>query len=355
MKTKIFAPFLAILLFSAFLTVNAQTPPCLQRKATTMPAPGDYGGAGQFTVTRQTIQHPDPDVPAPVSVFLPSNASPTNRVPVVFFSHGNDSHNYQLFEGLLNQLASNGYIVVFAPSLSSATITHPTRYQQFWSGFQLAVQQYGNLMDTTRVGFVGHSIGGGAVPELARRGVAEGWGANGLFPMPLAAWYSWGTDYSTIPASAKLVVQVYWDDLTNEHLISQNDVWNRLPQITERRWQVIRTARTTCQITAGHGVPLGFPLVPSGAARIDALDIWGIWRRLHALADYTFTGNLAARPVAFGEDTYMGKWRLYAMRPVTPLEATNFPFNNTTINPQFRWADRCNYARGLPCVPPSGF
>lgn len=351
MKTKLFAPFLAILIFSTFFTVGAQTPPCLQLKATTLPAPGDYGGAGQFTVTRQTIQHTDPDVPAPISVFLPSNANPANRVPIVFFSHGNNSHNYLFFEGLLNQLASNGYIVVFAPSLSNPTITHPARYGQFWSGFQLAIQQYGNLMDTTRVGFAGHSIGGGAVPELARRGAAEGWGSNGFFLMPMAAWYSWGTDYTTIPATAKLVVQVYWDDVTNEHLISQNDIWNRLPQITERRWQVIRTARTTCELTAGHLLPMA---PPTPAARVDGLDYWGVWRRLHALSDYTFTGNLAARPVAFGEDTYMGRWRLYAMRPIIPLEATDFPVLNTTINTQIRWLDRCIYARGFACVPPSG-
>ncbi len=340
----------ALLVISFFLTAKSQTPTCIKPLVTTHPSAGDYGSFGQFAVMRQTIAHPDATVPAPISVFLPSNATTTNRVPVIFFTHGNMSHDYLLFAGLLNQLASNGYIVVFGTSLSSPTITHPERYQQFWSGFQLAVKQYGNVMDTTKVGFAGHSIGGGAVPEMATRGVAQGWGANGLFLMPMAAWYSWGTDYSTIPATAKLVVQVYWDDPTNEHLISQNDVWNRLPQIVERRWQVIRAASTRCQLAAGHGVPL------ARAGNENALDHWGVWRRLHALSDYTFTGNPAAGPVAFGDNSYMGQWRFSGIVAlVTPMEASSVPVNNTTGSPQFRWLDRCDHALGLPCIPPSDF
>ncbi|HTH38092.1 MAG TPA: hypothetical protein VL572_09000, partial [Pyrinomonadaceae bacterium] len=303
----------ALIILSVFFTVRAQVPLCEKPTATTRPEAGDYGSVGQFTVTRRTIMHPDATVPAPISVFLPSAASTTNRVPVIFFTHANLSHDFRFYEGLLNQLASNGYIVVFAPTGSA--IPHLTRYQQYWTGFQLAVQQYSNVMDTTRVGFAGHSIGAGAVPEMATLGVAQGWGANGLFLMTMASWYSWGADYSTIPATAKLVVQVYWDDLNSQHSISENDIWNRLPQITERRWQVIREAKSTCRLVAGHGVPF---LPPANVE--NALDYWGVWRRLHALSEYTFTGNTDAGKVAFGDDAFMGDWQDGSSLTVTPME-----------------------------------
>jgi hypothetical protein len=56
----------------------------------------------------------------------------------------------------------------------------------------------------------------------------------------MAAWYNWN-EYGADSVKRE-------DDRASllgmtrriEHLISQNDVWNRLPQITERKWQVIR-------------------------------------------------------------------------------------------------------------------
>lgn len=347
MKKLIYSIFAMFLLFCA-LPVSAQTALCANPKVTTLPMPGDYGGQGQFAVTRQTVVNPEPGAPAPVSVFVPSSASAKNRVPVIFFAHGFGGTNYQYYEALMRQLAGNGYAVVFSPYASDFLTSHTSRYQQLWRGFQVAVERYGALVDASKIGFVGHSYGAGAVPEMARRAVASGWGANGLFMFSAAPWYSWGTNYEQIPASAKLVVQVYWDDETNEHLIGQMDVWNRLPQITERRWLVVREARAVCTIPANHGVPVSGVISANG--EINALDYWGVWRRIQALADFAFTGNQAAKPVAFGEDARMGRWRSFAvLRPVTPLESSTAPVINTASNPTFRWSMRCLYALGEPC------
>src|SRR3712207_3850795 len=286
--------FILTTIFTNIPSARAQTAPCSQLKITTLPPAGDYGSFGQFAVTRQTISHPDPNAPAPVSVFVPANATAQNRVPVVFFAHGFGGVSYQFYEALLRQLASNGYVVVFSPYTSSVLTTHAARYNQLWNGFLAAVQQYGGLMDTSRVGFAGHSYGAGATPEMARRGTAQGWGANGLFLFVMAAWYNWGANPEQIPASAKMIVQVYWDDATNQHLISQNDVWNKLPQITERKWQVIRASKTFCSLDAPHTVPVTDGLGQTEATT-DAYDAWGIWRRLHALSDYTFSGNQTAK------------------------------------------------------------
>ena len=103
---------LTIIFFNAS-TVQAQLAQCTGFKTTTLPLSGEYGGFGQFSVTRQTIANPAPNAPAPISVFIPSNATAQNKVPVVFFAHGFGGISYQFYETLMRQLASNGYIVVF--------------------------------------------------------------------------------------------------------------------------------------------------------------------------------------------------------------------------------------------------
>ena len=148
---------LAILSLNAF-TVQAQIAQCTGLKTTTLPLSGDYGGFGSFAVTRQTIANPDPNAPAPISVFVPGNASAQNKVPVVFFAHGFGGVSYQFYETLMRQLASNGYIVVFSPYTANLFATHAVRYNQLWNGFLVAVQQNAAIMDTTRVGFAGHYL-----------------------------------------------------------------------------------------------------------------------------------------------------------------------------------------------------
>jgi len=339
---------LAILFLNA-PTAQAQIAQCTGLKATTLPLSGDYGGFGQFAVTRQTIPNPDPAAPAPISVFVPSNATAQNRVPVVFFAHGFGGTSFVFYEKLLLQLASNGYIVVFSPYTANLFATHAVRYNQLWNGFLVAVQQNAAIMDTTKIGFAGHSYGGGATPDMARRATAQGWGANGMFMFLMAAWYNWGTNLDQIPATTKMIVQVYWDDETNQHLISQNDIWDKLPQINERKWQVIRASKTYCSLGAGHSVPVTNGLGQTNAAT-DGYDAWGIWRRLHALSDYTFNGSQTAKNIAFGADSSMGKWRgIFGVRQISPLESTDAPVVNSQSNPSFVWSQKCSYALGSPC------
>jgi dienelactone hydrolase len=347
---RFFNLFLIVSFLGVFfdLPIKAQTNACGQLKVAMSPT--DYGSVGKVAFTRQTIQAQISGAPAPVTIFLPNNASATNKVPVIFFAHGFGGFFYQVYEGLLNQLASNGYAVVFAPYNSIAG-THAARYDQLWKGFQAAVAQYGNVLDTSKIGVAGHSYGAGAVPEMARRAIAEGWGGNNIFLFVMAAWYSWGTDYSSIPARTKLVVQIYWDDGTNEHLISQNDIWNRLPQITEKRWQVIRaSSNCSCTLNAGHSLPVTAELPNSSDDGTDTHDLWGVWRRIHALADYTFNHNQAAKNIAFGDDANMGKWRFCTKRPITPMQATNTPVVNTNQSATWRWSLKCLAAdSGFPC------
>lgn len=344
MKKTLFIIVLAILTANV-QAIYAQIQPCpFTNKVTTLPLQGEYGSFGQFSVVRQEIPNPSPSAPAPISVYVPSNATAANKVPVVFFAHGFGGTSFVFYETLMRQLASNGYIVVFSPYTASLFATHAARYNQLWGGFVKAVEVYGNIMDTSKAGFAGHSYGAGATPEMLRRGLAQGWGANGKFIFIMAGWYNWGTNMNQIPADTKMIVQVYWDDNTNEHLISENDIWNKLPQITERKWQVIRRSQIYCSLIAEHSLPVTNGLGQTNATT-DAYDAWGIWRRLHALSDYTFTGNQTAKNVAFGVDANMGNWRgIFRVRRISPLESTDSPVINTSSSPTWTWANKCTVA-----------
>ena len=92
------------------------------------------------------------------------------------------------YKTLINYLVSRGMIVVYSPYPNQLTPVQNNLNIMF-NGFDLAAQKYASRMDLTRVGFLGHSYGGGAVPSMARRGLAKGWGTNGAFMFPMAAWY----------------------------------------------------------------------------------------------------------------------------------------------------------------------
>ena len=137
MKNILYSTLLLLFIFCAASNSAAaqELPNCVPQKTTTIPLSGDYGGFGQFTVTRQTIANPDPAAPAPISVFVPGNATAQNKVPVIFFAHGFGGTSYQFYETLMRQLASNGYIVVFR--LTPPAYSPRTRFAiiSFGTGF----------------------------------------------------------------------------------------------------------------------------------------------------------------------------------------------------------------------------
>lgn len=321
--------------------------PC-DSSATTPPAKGELGADGALAVTVETLPNPHASAPLPVSVYLPSGKT---GVPVLFFSHAFGATKVESYDTLLRNLASNGIASVYVP-YSIAGVTHAERYAQLWDGFVAAATKYASTFDLTHVGFAGHSFGGGAAPEMARRGFVEkGWGSAGRFLFVMAPWYSWGSGYDTLPEDVRTVVQVYADDDTNDHQIAVHDLWEKLPAAMEKRWLLIRSDACTCGLNAGHVVPMtAGSLHPENGATFNGHDQWGVERRLQAIAKYAFSGDMAARAIAYGEDASMGRFVGCGGREVRKLEAATTPIVTTCQPTKYPYAERCKYADpGFTC------
>lgn len=324
--------------------------------ATTVPGPGEFGSAGPHAVTVETLTNPRGAGAGPVTIYRPSGQS---GVPVLFFSHAFGATDPTLYDPLFRQLASNRFAVVQVPYPTIVAGSDPmaTRYGWLWDGFVAAATSYAATFDLTRVGFFGHSFGGGATPEMARRGFVErGWGSAGRMMFVMAPWYSWGSGYETLPTNVRTVVQVYADDATNEHDIARADIWEKLPTTLERRWLMVRSDACGCGLNAGHVVPISSAgaLHPENGASLNAHDVWAIQRRVHALATYAFSDDAAARNVAYGLDDAMGAWLACGGREVVALESAVTPIVDQCQSAEYKLSDRCSFAdASLVCPTPT--
>ncbi len=323
--------------------------PCLDDAVT---LPEGAGSPGPHGVVVATLKNPNPDAPGDVTVYLPDLPG---KVPVMFFGHAFAATDPKSYLDLSEMLASNGIAVVHVPypTKPPGVNTNEVRYTCLWDGFLAATVAHADVLDLTRVGFAGHSFGGGATPEMARRGFVEhGWGKAGRFMFILAPWYSWGVDYETLPVDVRTVIEVYADDDKNDHQIAVADIWEHLPPGIERAWLMLRSDACGCGLNATHTTPMTRQaLTPNPQNVLNAHDRWGVWRRVHALAQYAFTDDPAMRAIAYGEDTAMGHWQGCDGAPVRPLEhSETTPITSECLDLVFPLAERCmNADPDYPC------
>lgn len=176
-----------------------------------------YGSDGSHTIG--IISFANPYYPAKnIEIYYPSDI--TAKVPTIFYSHafgGNVSSN---ISGMLNFVAKKGYAIVYVPYQTTG-ITIYDRYDNLLNGFRKAARDYPAIVDTTKVGFLGHSFGGGASFGNAYKCFTQNnWGQNGRFIYALAQWYSYNisqTELQSFPANTKLLTEIFNDDVTNDH------------------------------------------------------------------------------------------------------------------------------------------
>ena len=303
--------FLLFALITRAMTLSAQYDDPIFPK----PQSG-YGADGSYSVEVTTF--PSPDFPGEIiEIFHPDGV--TGAVPTLFFSHGFGGTFSNYVRGMLEFVAKKGYAAVFVPyPTTGASIVE--RYDILLEGFRLAARSYPNLIDTTQVGFMGHSFGGGAMFGVSRRCFTENnWGSNGRFLFSLAPWYAYELTQAQLqafPPDTKLIMQVYDDDTVNDHRMAI-DLFNTI-NISSEEKDFILVKSDTLQghiYAADHAVPGTYQV-------FNALDYYAFYRLLDALCDYTFNGNLAGKAVALGNGSEL---QVAMPAGLSPLSQTDAP------------------------------
>jgi hypothetical protein len=285
-----------------------------------------FGAHGQY------LMHFD-SIPQPrwsghfVHIFSPEGrAAPS---PVIFFCHGYSSSNPAHYLPLIAHIVSRGFVCIFSPYQAVALDPHEVKkYATIETGFEAAVSSYKRLIDTTRIGYVGHSFGAGAVPAVALDGLVENsWGSNAVFLYLMAPWYSYEVDdikLKLFPQRAKMVIEVFNDDKVNDHRMATSLFTTIGIPAGEKNYIVLYSDSCGgCRLRADHFTPKG-PFDPR--AEEDALDYYGIYRTFDALAAYTFDNDTSGRALSLGHGkqiSFMGTWP--NGKPVTGLSATSDP------------------------------
>lgn len=272
-----------------------------------------YGANDSFEVEQKTLDQPEYRLP--VEVFLPKGAE--DRRPVIFFSHGYGPNMSEGYTQLIDHLVSRGMIVVYAP-YPMLRSTSEERYEALWNGFVLASQKMEAQMDLTRVGFVGHSFGGGANPEMAYRGfVQKGWGSQGAFMMELAPWYSYlitDARLKQFPERVMHVTQVYDRDTINDHRMAI-DIHSKMNTPVNLFLMVHTRTVDGCELEADHATP--------GRNDSLALKQYAVFRPLDMLADAAF-GSADALKALNGIAETSGYQPVEIQTDPTPIQPETF-------------------------------
>jgi hypothetical protein len=249
-------------------------------------------------------------------LFRPRSASVP--LPLVCFipGMGRGGNDLVTYERLLRHMSSRGYCVVL---LTYRMVSFPYQgmtYRRMYRGIRRAARTYAAYADTTRLGMMGHSFGASSIPShLYRALTKQKWGANGAFMYLMAPHYVFGITQDQLrkfPPHVKLITEVFQDDDCNDHRMAK-DLFETIGiPASEKDFIILRSdsnAANHCRLDADHSTPNS---VSRGKEVTDALDYYGVYRYFDALADYTFSGSIAAKEIALGNGApsqrFMGTW-----------------------------------------------
>ncbi len=262
----------------------------------TGPVPAPVMGYGSFgTHAVDSVLFVNPADSTFVSfVYFPKDISAP--APTVFFLGGNGANTPYGYRPFINLIVSKGYSVVFVPSPTSQPTL--TRYHNLNTGFRYAVKNYPRLIDTTRIGFVGHSFGGGASFAIAYDFFKhDNWGSNGRFIVTSAQWYSYAISQQQLenyPENTRLLSFIYDEDAVCDHRMAIDIFRNISIPKEEKDMVYIRSS------DAGNYAYDANHVAPNTLHCYDAMDHYTLFRMTDALMDLVFHGNESARKVALG-------------------------------------------------------
>lgn len=245
-----------------------------------------YGAVGSHDVSTYTEKEFGESI-----VYYPTDIGAMPRTPLIFFLPGFGSQDHNDYRSLLRFIASHGYSVIYAKDYYADTAT-------FIRWFEKILDDTNNVLpyvDTTRIGVIGHSSGGGDTFKILDYFSKKGYGENGRFLMGLDPWFAFDMNSDMmrhLPANTNLIIQRYEHP---EHHNTQD------PRITLSEYALLDSIaenKKDYQVftPATHGYP-------TGAQPYSAMQ--GLLEPLGALMAYTFENEEQAHDKALenGSDT----------------------------------------------------
>lgn len=273
-------------------------------------------------------------------------------IPVIFFLKGMGVSDKGVYEHILTHIASKGFCAVM-PDYKLASFPYQRRtYKKLFSELIHAVNMSSSLIDTSRIGFVGHSFGAAAIPALTWKCLNNRkWGSRGAFMFIMAPHFVFEITQNQLeqfPEHVKLIMQVYEEDDCNDHRIAE-DIFRTINiSAGEKDFMILLSDSNTVsgyKLTADHAVPYSRH---DSEGEVDGMDYYGIYRIFDALAHYTFTQSQEAKEIALGNGSikqrYMGTWP--DNRPVKePLVSDNPVMLHPHKHYFFHWKHPWNLRR----------
>lgn len=244
------------------------------------PVPPALGSQGPCGRTNSQLNNPS-NVFNAIYVSYPTGSAATPNLggtcgdaarPVVFVVHGYLANSNLLYEGIIDHFTRAGNIVVMATYGSGNLADVQGSANTEVAAIAAAVPQL-NREDMSKVGLIGHSLGGGMLPYVTQQVASRGWGTNALWLFSLAPYRGIGTGTITLPAHTRAVIEAYSDD----GLVSRSvgvDLFRRMSMPNSQKDHV--TVRTSSHggatLSAAHTSP------NSIIAPDDAIKFYGIYR-----------------------------------------------------------------------------
>ena len=260
------------------------------------------------------------------TIYYPTDASAANKVPVVFFAPGFGGVTPNDYDTILRFITSHGYAAIFVQDNNKFDFSSSDMIVDLVA----MVTDKVALLDTTRMGVMGHSSGGGyAFNILDKLSTAPyNYGVNGRFLFSIEPWFAFDmmqADMLTLPANTNVIIQQYGVGGFN----SENATDTRIPLTEFYLLESIAANKKDYQVhvAADHSYPTDPGSYNSKQIILAPLD---------ALMQYTFvdSNNTAAHDAALeigNDDPYADGT---GIQDVLPRGSMQYPCNGYNFTVQ---------------------